>query len=193
MLTRLTILNCFFCVLLVAGCNNDKLTAECNDGEGKSAGGIVHKQKNRSKPKSAEIITIPLTDYSITDTTLNFTGTTLVYWFPPNVMSEHCSVIVKSFGWQYFHEGVDVVACFEVTREPLLEERAIRFIRLNKAYSSVTVKNGRYTKHLVLERLMYKPGLIVLGKNNNPVFYPLMKHGCENKLLETGYLKLLPE
>lgn len=185
-----------FWAMIISSCNNDQLPS----------GGIADKdlvniksrqnhntQKSKDIVKTAKVITIPLTGNSTTDTTLNFTGTTLVYWFPPNVMSKHCPVIVKNFGWQYFHTGVDVMGCFEVTRAPRLKEKGIRFTRLNNSYSTVTVKNGRYKKHLDMKSLMYKPGLIVLGKNNNPVFYPLMKHGCENKLLETDYLKLTRE
>jgi hypothetical protein len=195
-MNRLDIFCFILIVFFVAGCDNRKLTPECITEEDLYTAESKQKRvtkKSKDIVKTAKIITIPLTDYSITDTTLNFTGTTLVYWFPPSVMSKHSPVIVKKLGWQYFHTGVDVMGCFEVTREPRLKEKGIRFTRLKHAYSSITVKNGRYKKHLVMESLMYKPGFIVLGKNNNPVFYPLLKYSCENTLLETAYLKLRPE
>jgi hypothetical protein len=195
-MNRLNIFHFFLIVFLLAGCDNGKLTAECitdEDGEhGRmKQNGSIKRAKKISKTE--KVSTIPLTDYSITDTTINYSGTTLVYWFSSNVISKYSKELIGKFGRQYYFLANDQMLCFEVTREKELRNHGVRFIELSNMYSTITIKNGRHNKHLVLNGLMYKPGLIVLKKNNNPVFYPLMKYGCEDTLLETGYLKLRPE
>jgi hypothetical protein len=196
-MNRLNLLCCIVAfILLAVSCDNGQLTAECIDdevmkrGEGVQTNETASVQKRQTKQGSAKVIPIPVTDYSITDTTIDFTGTTLIYWFPPKVMSKFCTTIVKQHGWQYFHEGIDAMACFEVIREKSLQEKGVHFVKLNAAYSTLSVKGKVKKKHLVLDSLMYKPGLIVLRDNRKPILYPLIINGCENISLEKEILEL---
>ncbi|MFN8712378.1 MAG: hypothetical protein ACK5Z2_05960, partial [Bacteroidota bacterium] len=78
----------------------------------------------------------------------------------------------------------------EVIREKSLQEKGVHFVKLNAAYSTLSVKGKVKKKHLVLDSLMYKPGLIVLRDNRKPILYPLIINGCENISLEKEILEL---
>ncbi len=193
---RFNLLYCIFSfILLSASCDNGQPTAEYKDDEAMEIGEGVQNTdavsvKKQTIDETKKVIPIPVTDYSITDTTIDFTGTTLIYWFPPKVMSKYCMTIVKQHGWQYFHEGVDAMTCFEVIREKSLREKGVHFIKLNAAYSTLSVKGKVFKKRLVLDSLMYKPGLIVLRDKRKPILYSLITNGCENTSLEKEILKL---